>query len=92
MAPCEGKGSIKLGVPGLELSAYEAAQGVVRAGVSKAEFEAPGSKSSLCADLCRKWVSDWARPSGPGPTDYRSLAPAAPTGLQIAPLSVSHKS
>ena len=71
---------------------WEAAQWVVRAGVSKADFAAPGSKSSLCVDLCRKWVSDWVRPSGPGPTDYRSLAPAAPTGSQSAPLSVFHKS
>ena len=66
--------------------------GVVRAGVSKAECEAPCSKSSLHANLCRNWVSDWVRRSGPGPTDYRSLALAAPIGSQIAPLSVSHKS
>ena len=71
---------------------WEAAQGIVRAGLSKAEFMAPCSKSSLCVNLCRKWVSDWVRPSGPDPTDYRSLAPAAPIGSQIAPLSVFHKS
>ena len=59
---------------------WEAAQGVVRAGLSKAEFMAPCSKRSLCVNLCRKWVSDCRRPRGPGPTDYRSLAPAGPIG------------
>ena len=74
------------------LCIWEAAQGVVRAGVSKAEFMSPCSKSSHCANLCGKWVSAWMRPSGPGPTDYRFLAPAAPTGSQIASFSVFYKS
>ena len=69
---------------------WEAAQGVVRAGVSKAEFEAPCSKSSLCVDLCRKWVLDWMRPRGPGPPYYRSLAKIG-SQLLLSQFSTIHK-
>ena len=70
---------------------WAAAQGVVRAGASRADSAAPGSQSGLRAGLCGRWAQAGRGQAAPGPPTA-GLWLLLPGLAHRLLLSVSHES